>query len=127
MLIRVALSTVLGLFTFITLSIADAYLTIPGHRETPVASWLIAALYLALAQFLLAPKNKGFGATRPTLIAMLLPVALFFFVALANETHANVAGQTGWWLLIGCGGVIGAAAASVCGKRALRREEPHPN
>lgn len=123
---RIALSSILGLGTFVALSIADEYFTSPGNRQTPPASWLITALYLALAQFLLAPKGKGFVATRPTLVAMLIPVVLMFLVALLAEKHADVASQTGWWLLICCGGLIGAAAASICGKRVLRRQEPNP-
>jgi hypothetical protein len=90
---RVAISIVLGLCTFVALSIADEYFTSPGHRETPAASWLLTALYLALAQFLLAPKGKGFVATRPTLAAMLTPVAFLFLLALVAEKHANIAAQ----------------------------------
>ena len=124
---RIVFSSLLGLGTFIALSIADGYFTSPGHRETPLASWLIAAFYLALAQFLLAPKGKGFGSTRPTLVAMLIPVALMFLVALVVEKHADVASQTFWWILLCCGVVTGAAAASVCGRGSLPRERSNPN
>ena len=122
---RIALSVVLGIGVFIALSIADSYLTSPGHRQTPPASWLMAALYLALAQFLLAPKGKGLIATRPTLVAMVTPVVLMFLLALIVESHADIGSQAGWWLLICCGGLIGAAAAAICGKRAVRREQPN--
>lgn len=122
---RIAISILLGLCTFIALSIADEYFTSPAHPQTPAASWLITALYLALAQFLLAPKGEGFIATRPTLVAMLIPVALMFLLALLIEKHANIAGQAGWWLLICCGGLVGAAAASICGKSVIHQQEPH--
>jgi len=124
---RIAVSIITGLGTLMALSIADEYFTSPGHRQTPPASWLITALYLALAQFLLAPKGKGFVATRPTLVAMVSPVALTFVLSLLTERHADVASQTGWWFLICCGGLIGAAAASLCGKRVLRREGRNAN
>ena len=114
---RIAVSIVLGLGTFIALSIADEFFTYPGHRETPPVSWLLTAVYLALAQFLLAPKGRGFVATRPTLLAMVTPVAIIFLLSLSIEKHANVAGEAGWWLLLGCGGLIGALAASIFGKR----------
>jgi hypothetical protein len=116
---RIALSVALGIGAFIALDIADEYFTSPGHRQTPPAAWLMTALYLALAQFLLAPKGKGLIATRPTLVAMVTPVALMFFFALIIEGKMTLE-EVGWWLLICCGGLIGVAAASICGKRAVR-------
>lgn len=124
---RFVFSIFVGLGTFIVLSIADEYFTSPGHRETPPTSWLVTAVYLTLAQFLLAPKGKGLVATRPTLVAMLTPVALMFLLALLVEKHANVASQAGWWILLICGGVVGAAAASICGRRVLPPEESNAN
>jgi hypothetical protein len=121
---RIALSIVLGLGAIIALFIADAYLTSPGHRKTPPAAYLMTALYLALAQFLLATKGKGLIATRPTLVAMVTPVALFFLLALIIEGKMTLE-EVGWWLLICCGGLVGAAAASICRKRAVRRERPN--
>src|ERR1019366_3197793 len=100
---RIAFSIVLGLGTFIVLSIADEHFTSPGRRQTPPASWLIAASYLAVAQFLMARKGEGFMETRPTLVAIVTPVALMFLLSLVTEKNADVANQAGWWLLI-CGG-----------------------
>lgn len=118
---RIALSILLGIGAFIVLSIADEIFTSPGHRETPPVSWLMTFLYLALAQFVLAPKGKGFAATGPTLVAMVVPVAGIFLLSLAVE-HTNVSGQTPWWLLLCCGAVTGAAAASIYGRRRMRGE-----
>ncbi len=81
----------------------------------------MTALFLALAQFLMAPKGKGLIATKPTLAAMVTPVALMFFFGLIIEGKMTLE-EVGWWLLIFCGGLIGAAAASICGKRTVRRE-----
>jgi len=119
---RIALSILLGIGAFIALSVADEIFTSPGHRETPPVSWLMTFLYLALAQFVLAPKGKGFAATGPTLVAMVVPVAGIFLLSLAVEKHANVSGQILWWLLLCCGAAIGAAAASIYSKRVVRGE-----
>jgi hypothetical protein len=121
MKVRITLSVVLGIGFFIVVSIADAYFTSPGHRQTPPESWMMTALYLALAQFMLAPKGMGLIATRPTLVAMLTPVALIFFLALIIEAKMTLQ-EVGWWFFICSGGLMGAAAASLCGKRAVRRE-----
>jgi hypothetical protein len=123
MIIRAVFSFILGVGTFGVLSITDEYLTTPGNHNTPLAAFLISALYLALAQFLLAPKGKGFDATKPTLVAMVAPVVLMFLLAGAIEKNANIADQTFGWFLICCGGMFGAIAASVCGKRVQRQEE----
>lgn len=121
-IVRIIFSFLLGLNTFVVLDLASEYLVPREQRDTPLP-WLVAALYLALAQFLLAPKGKGFNATKPTLAAMVAPVVVMFVLAGAIEKHANTAEQTVWWFLIFGAGVLGAVGASFCGKRVPHQEE----
>jgi hypothetical protein len=111
---RVVASVFLGFGYFIALAIPDEMLTSPGHRQTPPAAWIIAASYLALAQFIVARKGLGFRATRSTLVGMVTPVALMYFLSLAAENNANVARQAPWWFLACVGALIGAVAAGAC-------------
>ncbi len=111
---RVVISVILGLGYFIALAIPDEVLTSPGHRETPPAAWIIAASYLALSQFLVARKGLGFRATRATLIGMVSPVALMYFLSLATEKNANVTRQAPWWFLACVGALTVAVAAGIC-------------
>lgn len=107
-------AVLLGFGYFIALAIADEMLTSPGHRQTPPAAWMIAASYLALAQFIVARKGLGFRSTRSTLAGMVTPVALMYFLSLVAEHHADVAGQAPWWFLACVSALIGAVAAGAC-------------
>jgi hypothetical protein len=118
---RVVASVFLGFGYFIALAIPDEMLTSRGHRQTPPAAWIIAASYLALAQFIVARKGLGFRATWSTLAGTVTPVALMYLLSLATEKNANVAGQAPWWFLACVGALIGAVAAGACRWLARRK------
>ena len=120
-MVRIVLSVLLGFFSFIVASIADEFLTTPGHRQTPPGTFLILALYLLVAQFLIAHKGVGLRNNLPTLTAMAGPLGLMFLGLVVAEKPQTILNQ-GTLLLCGCVGVLlGALLAGAWhsgGKRA---------
>jgi hypothetical protein len=120
-MVRIVLSVLLGLFSFIVASIADEFLTTPGHRQTPPGTFFILVVYLLVAQFLVAHKGVGLRSNFPTLAAMAAPLGLMFVGLVVAEKPQTILNQ-GTLLLCGCiGALLGAFLAGAWplgGKRA---------
>jgi hypothetical protein len=104
--------------TVVSLMLGIGYvvpLFVVGELKSPAAPFLAvlaAALYLALAQFLVAPKGHGFRATLSTLIIMGMPVVLLCLLNLMTERHDKAAADAAFLLAPCVGALIGAAVAA---------------
>ena len=111
---RVLLSVVLGLFSFVVFLGVGELLGVPGQntiREILGAS-LAGALYLAVAQFFVAPRgSRRLGPKWPTMFAMGAPLLAMCILVIVAE------GGRAWlysalpMLIPGCIGIVAGAAA----------------
>ena len=85
---RILLSIVHGLFAPIVAFMAAAMVEVPGQNpiQERVAGSLAAALYLAICQFLVTPREKRtLSANWPTMIALGAPLLASSFIAEAKD------------------------------------------
>lgn len=112
---RILLSIVLGLFAPVVAFMAGSMVEIPGQNpiQERVAGSLAAALYLAICQFLVAPReSRKPGANWPTLVALGAPLLALSFIAEAKDLweRAFMYGPIviSGWLGIVAGAVVAA-------------------
>jgi hypothetical protein len=119
---RILLSIVLGIFTLVVfIGAAESFQGKNPTAAAMAATGLAVALYLAMAQFLVAPQgSRGLRGKWPTVAAMGAPVLAICLIAIASE-----GGRTGLFSALlmfvpGCLGIlIGALGAGRVAFRAL--------
>ena len=89
--IRVVLAVVLGICAFGVAEFSDDALG-AARSPTPLLTWVIMGVYLAICQFLVAPKGVGLRANRATIIGMWAPMGLMGLGSL-GEGLANIMSQ----------------------------------
>jgi hypothetical protein len=90
---RVLLSVVLGLFAPIVAFMGAEAFEVPGQNpiQEKVAGSLAVALYLAICQFLVTPReSRKPGANWPTMVALGAPLLALSFIAEAKDLWERV-------------------------------------
>jgi len=112
---RFLLSIVLGLFAPVVAFMAAALVEVPGQNpiQERVAGSLAAALYLAICQFLVTPREKRtLSANWPTMIALGAPLLASSFIAGAKDLWERAAMYgpivISGWLGIVAGAIVAA-------------------
>ncbi len=85
---RILLSIVLGLFAPVVAFMAAAIVEVPGQNpiQERVAGSLAVAIYLAICQFLVTPReSRKPGANWPSMVALGAPLLVLSFIAEAKD------------------------------------------
>lgn len=85
---RLLLSIVLGLFAPVVAFMAAAMVEVPGQNpiQEPVAAGIAVAIYLAICQFLVTPReSRKLGANWPIMLALGAPLLAMSFIAQAKD------------------------------------------
>lgn len=112
---RILLSIVLGLFATVVAFMAAAMVEVPGQNpiQERVAGSLAVAIYLAICQFLVTPReSRKPGANWPSMVALGAPLLVLSFIAEAKDLweRAFMYGPIviSGWLGIAAGAIVAA-------------------
>ncbi len=117
---RVVLAIVLGIGAFIVATFSDDALG-AARSPSPPLTWVIMGVYLAICQFLVAPKGLGLRANRATIIGMWAPMGLMGVGTLAERGGHVLSQFVPIELAALLGPVIGAIAAGALPRKAPQR------